>query len=136
MFVRLALLFTMVPLVELYLLIRVGAMIGVEATIAMVVGTGILGAWLARLQGLKVLKQVQASLEAGQVPTDAIVDGVLILVAAAVLLTPGLLTDAVGFVLLIPQGRRLVRGAVRRVMAKGQPGVDQSVIDVEWHREE
>jgi UPF0716 protein FxsA len=136
MFLRLALLFTIVPLVELYLLIQIGGMIGVEATIAIVVATGVLGAWLARMQGLKVIEKVQASLQNGQVPTDAIVDGLLILVAAAVLLTPGIITDGVGFMLLIPQGRRLVRTVVRRMMARGQPETDHDVIDVEWHREE
>ena len=137
MFVRLALLFTVVPLVELYLLIEVGRFIGVGATIAIVVLTGLLGAWLARLQGLKVLAEVRASLEAGQLPTDAIVDGLLILIAAAVLLTPGLITDSVGFLLLIPAGRRMVRGAVRKKMAGQQPASRvPDVIDVEWRREE
>jgi UPF0716 protein FxsA len=136
MFLRLALLFTIVPLVELYLLIQVGELIGVEATIAMVVGTGLLGAWLARMQGLKVLQRVLTSLQNGQVPTNAIVDGLLILVAAAVLLTPGLITDALGFFLLIPQGRRVVRSVVRRTMARRQPEAEHDVIDVEWHREE
>lgn len=136
MFVRLALLFTVVPLVELYLLIEVGRHIGVGATIAIVVLTGLLGAWLARLQGLAVVRQVQHSLAAGQIPTDAIVDGVLILLAAAVLLTPGLITDSVGFLLLIPAGRKLVRRTVRKKMAGQQPvdGVPD-VIDVNFRRE-
>jgi UPF0716 protein FxsA len=64
------------------------------------------------------------------------VDGLLILVAAAVLLTPGLITDALGFFLLIPQGRRVVRSVVRRMMARRQPETEHDVIDVEWHREE
>ena len=137
MFVRLALLFTIVPLVELYLLIEVGRFIGVGATIAIVVLTGLLGAWLARLQGLKVLAEVRASLEAGQLPTEAIIDGLLILIAAAVLLTPGLITDSVGFLLLIPAGRKTVRGAVRKKMSGQQPASHvPDVIDVEWRREE
>ena len=137
MFVRLALLFTIVPLVELYLLIEVGRFIGVQATIAIVVLTGLLGAWLARIQGLRVLRQVQASLGAGQLPTDAIVDGLLILIAAAVLLTPGLMTDSVGFLLLIPAGRKMVRKTVRKLLAgQQQAGVVPDVIDVEWRRED
>ena len=137
MFLRLALLFTIVPLVELYLLIEVGRIIGVQATIAIVVLTGLLGAWLARVQGLRVLGQVQASLKAGQLPTDAIVDGLLILIAAAVLLTPGLITDSVGFLLLIPAGRKMVRKVVRKSIV-GQRPADPvpDVIDVEWRRED
>ncbi len=137
MFLRLALLFTIVPLVELYLLIEVGRIIGVQATIVIVVLTGLLGAWLARVQGLRVLRQVQANLKAGQLPTDAIVDGLLILIAAAVLLTPGLITDSVGFLLLIPAGRKMVRKAVRKSIV-GQRPADPvpDVIDVEWRRED
>lgn len=137
MFVRLALLFTVVPLAELYLLIEVGRFIGVAATVLIVVLTGVLGAWLARRQGLAVFRQVQTSLAAGQLPTDAIVDGVLILVAGGVLLTPGLITDSLGFLLLIPAGRRQVRKLVRRMLAKRRPanGV-ADVIDVEWRRED
>jgi UPF0716 protein FxsA len=137
MFLRLALLFTVVPLVELYLLIEVGRLIGVGATIAIVVATGLLGAWLARLQGLAVVRQVRANLEAGEVPTEAIMDGLLILVAAAVLLTPGLITDALGFTLLIPAGRRLVRRLFARLVGwRGAGGRAPDVIDVEWRRDD
>lgn len=132
MFVRLAMLFILVPLVELYLLIQVGSLVGVEITIGIVVVTGLVGAWLARFQGLKVLNEVRASLSVGEMPADALIDGLLILVAGAVLLTPGLLTDALGFGLLIPRGRRIVRSLVRRRLPSQISGLDPTVIDVEW----
>ncbi len=132
MFVRLAMLFILVPLVELYLLIQVGSIVGVEVTIGIVVVTGLVGAWLARFQGLKVLREIRARLSVGEMPADALIDGLLILVAGAVLLTPGLLTDALGFGLLIPRGRRIVRSLVRRRLPSQVSGLDPNVIDVEW----
>ncbi len=132
MFVRLATLFILVPLLELYLLIQVGSHVGVEITIGIVVVTGLVGAWLARRQGLRVLREVQASLAVGDMPADALVDGLLILVAGAVLLTPGLLTDALGFALLIPGGRRVARRLIRRWLPTRITGLDPNVIDVEW----
>lgn len=132
MFVRLAMLFILVPLVELYLLIQVGSIVGVEVTIGIVVVTGLVGAWLARFQGLKVFHEIRASLSVGEMPADALIDGLLILVAGAVLLTPGLLTDALGFGLLIPRGRRIVRSLVRRRLPSQVSGLDPNVIDVEW----
>lgn len=127
MFFRLFLLFTLVPLVELGLLIKIGNFVGVLPTIALVVFTGALGAWLARSQGLKTLHRVQQEWAGGQIPTDALLDGMLILVAGAVLLTPGLLTDLAGFFLLTPFGRGKVRTAVtnyfRRRAQRAEPDV-------------
>jgi len=134
MFVRLLLLFTIVPLVELYLLVKLGTVIGVGPTIAIVLLTGILGAWLARVQGLSVVHRLGADLAEGRLPTDALIDGLLILVAGAVLLTPGLLTDAMGFALLVPQGRAAVRKLVVARFARRFKPVDPDVIDVDWRR--
>ena len=136
MFLRLFLLFTAVPLVELYLLIRIGRVIGVVPTIAIVVVTGALGAALARHQGLGVLRRLQEDLVAGRPPTGALVDGLLILVAAAMLLTPGLITDAVGFLLLVPAGRKVVRKAVSAALERRFVVRDPGVIDAEWRRED
>lgn len=133
-FLRLAVLFILVPLLELYLLIKLGSHIGGPATIAIVVVTGLIGAGLARSQGLKVMGEVRGSLAAGEMPADAIVDGLLILVAGAVLLTPGLLTDALGFFLLIPRGRRAVRSVARRWLAPAMR--PPNTIDAEWRRED
>jgi len=126
MFFRLLFLFTAVPIAELFLLLWIGERIGLLATLALVFGTGILGAALARTQGLKTFLEVQREFAAGRLPASALIDGLLILVAGAVLLTPGLLTDLCGFFLLVPPGRRLVRGVLRRWFEKkvrgGPPG--------------
>ena len=136
MFIRLLLLFTIVPLVELYLLIKLGSVVGVAPTVALVVFTGALGAWLARVQGLSVLKRLSTDFGEGRLPTDAVIDGLLILVAGAVLLTPGLLTDALGFLLLVPRSRAVVRKVVVARFARRFKPPDPDVIDVEWRREE
>jgi UPF0716 protein FxsA len=110
----LILLFITVPLIELWLLIWVGGQLGLMTTVALVIVTGILGATLARFEGLATLRRFQSRLAAGQLPHEDILDGLLILMAGAVLLTPGLLTDTVGFLLLVPP----VRGVVRRALGK------------------
>ena len=134
MFIRLLLLFTVVPIVELYLLIRLGTVIGVVPTVALVIVTGALGASLARWQGLGVIGRISEDLAQGRLPTDALIDGLLILIAGALLLTPGLITDALGFFLLVPQGRAVVRKAVARRLARRTVAGDHEVIDVEWRR--
>ncbi|MBN2296353.1 MAG: FxsA family protein [Pirellulales bacterium] len=106
---RLLILFTIVPLVELWLLISIGEVIGPFYTIAIILVTGVVGASLARWQGILCLQTVQRQIQAGQLPTDSLLDGLGILVAAALLITPGVLTDIVGFTLLIPSARRVVR---------------------------
>ena len=139
MFLRLLLLFTAVPLVELALLLWIGRRVGPLPTILLVVGTGTLGAWLARSEGLKAFYRVREEMAAGRLPAEALLDGLLILIAGAVLLTPGLLTDLAGFALLTPFGRRAVRRRVaermRRVLQ--QPGAPtQRVIVVERERDD
>lgn len=109
MFVRLLLLLTIVPLVELMILFRLAELITWSSTIALVVFTGILGAWLARREGLRALTRIQADLDKGVAPTGPVIDAVLILVAGIVLVTPGVLTDLCGFALLIAPIRRFVR---------------------------
>jgi len=108
LFFRLLLLFTTIPLIELALLVELGRYVGLPATIGLVLFTGVLGAWLAKSQGLATLGRVQADLQAGRMPTGALIEGLMILVAGAVLLTPGLLTDLFGFSLLTPWFRRAV----------------------------
>ncbi len=109
MFLRILLLLTIVPLVELFILFRIAEEFEWGPTIALVVLTGILGAWLARREGLKALKRIQDDLASGVAPTSAMVDGGLILIAGVVLVTPGVLTDLCGFALLIAPCRALVR---------------------------
>jgi len=108
MFLRLAALFILVPLAELALLVYVGTLIGVLYTILIVVATGLLGAFLAKHQGLVTLSRIRSNLERGIVPSYELLNGVLILMGGLLLLTPGLITDAVGFTLLIPQTRSII----------------------------
>ena len=131
MFLRLLLLFTVVPLIELFLLIWVGQAIGALATIVLVIVTGTLGAWLARSQGLRTLERVRQEWAGGQIPAAALVDGLLILVAGAVLLTPGILTDLAGFFLLVPQGRRQVAHRVADYFRRRTERLDSNVIIID-----
>lgn len=112
MLARLALLFVLVPAAELALLYWLAGYIGFWPEIALIVCTGLTGAALAKYQGAATLRRLRADAAAGRMPADAAIDGVLILVAGALLLTPGLMTDVVGFSLLIPGLRRqFKRGA-------------------------
>lgn len=112
------LLFTVGPLMELTLLYYVGVNIGWGWTVALVLLTGIVGAALARWQGIKAILRVQRRINRGQIPADELFDGVLILVAGIVLVTPGLLTDLMGFGLLVPPVRGLVKRTLRRWAAR------------------
>jgi UPF0716 protein FxsA len=111
---RLVLIFILVPLVDLILLLRVGQMLGFWATLWIVILMGMLGAALARHQGLQTLARINAALAVGQIPTAPLADGALILLAAALLITPGFLTDVSGLALLIPPVRRLLRSGLTR----------------------
>jgi len=109
MFGKLLLLFTLVPMTELYLLIKLGGVVGFPSTVALVALTGVIGVSLARNQGFLVISEIQSSLSKGQLPADSLVDGLLILLGGAMLLTPGLLTDITGFSFVIPGTRKIVR---------------------------
>ncbi len=123
MFARLALLFVVVPLLELMLLIQLGQWVGLWPTLLLVFGTGVVGAALARSQGVRTLAAFQRELAQGQMPGGPLMDGLAVLVGGAFLLTPGLLTDVAGFSLLIPTTRRWIRNAatarIRRMQEDG-----------------
>lgn len=116
MFGRLLILFIAVPMIELVLLLKVGSKIGLFPTIVVIVVTGIIGASLTRWQGTQTLAKYQEALSQGRIPHQELIDGLLILVAGAVLLTPGFLTDAAGFLLLIPGVRQLIRNRLSRTI--------------------
>lgn len=113
---KLFLAFTLIPLAELWLLITVGSYIGAWTTIGIVLLTGFAGAWLARLQGMATLARVQANMNQGIMPTEELIDGLLILVAGVVLLTPGFLTDILGLVLLFPPTRGPIKAWLKSKM--------------------
>ncbi|MCD0460411.1 FxsA family protein [Roseiconus lacunae] len=112
MLFRLLLLFIFVPLVELYLLLQLADATSAGATFLIVIATGVLGSYLAKREGLMAWQKFHAALGEGRVPSREIQDGLMIVFAAALLLTPGLITDAVGFLLLVPVGRDLLRKTV------------------------
>jgi len=109
MFFRLLLLFTLIPIVEVWLLFQMQGMMGWPKTLLLVLGTGMVGAWLAKLQGFLALNALRSEIMQGRMPTARIVDGVLILIAGVVLITPGILTDVAGIALLLPPVRSVVR---------------------------
>lgn len=102
-FVQIVFLFFLtIPFLEIYFLLKIGSIIGVFPTVLMVVFTAVLGAWLLRRQGLSTLQRFQNSLAQGQVPALEMIEGAILLVGGALLLTPGFFTDAIGFACLIP----------------------------------
>jgi UPF0716 protein FxsA len=120
---RLALLFVILPILELMLLIEVGQVFGLLPTLTLVLFTGITGAWLARAEGMRVFFQFQKELATGKLPGQAMLDGISVLVGGAFLLTPGIITDFVGFSLLFPPTRRWlqkrVQASLERQVADG-----------------
>jgi UPF0716 protein FxsA len=114
MFLKLFLAFTLVPFVEIYLLIKIGAQIGAFNTIVIVILTGLLGASLARVEGIKTMTKVRDSLNRGDLPAEEMLDAMLIFVAGVVLLTPGFLTDLTGLALLVPKARNWFKRWLRR----------------------
>ncbi|MFO8173745.1 MAG: FxsA family protein [Gemmatimonadota bacterium] len=115
---RLALLFVGVPLLELFILIQLGQVMGLWPTIGLVILTGLAGAALARLEGLRTLWRIQGELARGQLPGSALLDGLAILLGGALLLTPGILTDLVGFSFLLPPTRKFLLGRIRKSMER------------------
>ncbi len=113
-----------VPALEIWLLITAGKLIGAIPTIILIILTGVLGAWLAKYQGVSALRSAQQKMNSGQMPGDVIIDGLCILVGGVVLLTPGFITDAIGFALLLPPTRNLIKPsimrAIRNRMDRGQ----------------
>lgn len=121
---KLMLLFVLTPLVELAILIYLGTIIGALYTILIVVATGILGAFMARNQGFATLSRIRSNFERGIIPSNELFHGALILAGGLLLLTPGVITDIVGFAVLVPQTRRLIGrwilSLIRRRIEKGE----------------
>lgn len=140
MIFRLLLLFTLVPLIELTILIKIGSRIGAGTTIALVLLIGFIGAAVARHEGLRTIRGIQADMAAGRLPGDRLIDGLLILVGGILLITPGVITDIAGLLLFLPPIRAWVRTYLKRrlqtkitVMTPGfhGPRRDDDFIDVE-----
>ncbi len=105
---KLIALFILVPIAELYILLEIGRRIGVYLTIGIVIVTGIAGAYLVKHQGFNVLYKIKNQMNEGILPTDSLLEGLLILIGGIFLATPGIITDIIGFLLIIPQSRSIV----------------------------
>jgi len=106
MLLKLFLAFTLIPVAEIYVLIKIGGHIGAFNTVLMVILTAFAGAYLAQLQGMQTMLRIRANLQQGLMPKDEMVDAVIIFVAGIVLLTPGFITDLAGLLLLLPVTRK------------------------------
>jgi UPF0716 protein FxsA len=114
----LVLVFIVVPILELYVILKVGDAIGAVPTILLLVADSLLGSWLLRQQGRSVWARFNETLAAGRMPHREVLDGVLVIFGGAFLITPGFITDIVGIVLLIPPSRSLVRRIVARRLGR------------------
>ena len=116
-------LFLVMPIAEIYVLLTAGSHFGVLPVVAACVFTAILGGFLLRLQGLSALNKARLSISEGKVPVESAVDGVLLIVSAPFLMTPGFITDAAGFLLLVPAVRRMIgRYVLQRIKRKIERG--------------
>ena len=123
--------FIVIPILEFTLLIEIGRRLGTIDTLLLIFGTGILGAYLARLEGFRILYRIQRDISAGTIPGEQLFDGVLVLIAGLVLITPGLLTDIAGLLLLFPPTRypikRFIKNFIRRRVRNRISGQDMRI---------
>jgi UPF0716 protein FxsA len=139
LFKLLLLLFIAVPLIEIYLLIQVGAYIGALPTVGLVVLTALTGAFLVRIQGLATVAKIRRSMDQGELPAGSLTEGLILLTAGVLLLTPGFFTDTLGFICLIPRVRqRLVRLLIQHFFIRHvrQPESQPVVIEGEFREDD
>jgi UPF0716 protein FxsA len=118
MFLTLIILFTALPAAELFILIKLGQSFGLTRTFLLIIGTGIVGAYIAKMQGLAILQRIQEQTQKGLMPTDDMFDGALVLIGGVTLLTPGLITDILGFLFLLPLSRALIKRLIKKIFKK------------------
>lgn len=118
MFFYLFLLFSVVPVVEIAILIKIGSYIGVTNTIIIVVATAVVGAILVKIEGISVMFKIRSKFTQGVLPGAELIEGAMILVAGALLLTPGFTTDLLGFLLVFPISRKFIRKMLIRFIEK------------------
>ncbi|MCT4620856.1 MAG: FxsA family protein [Marinisporobacter sp.] len=114
MLMKLILLFTLVPLTELTLLMKLSGYIGVSYTVGIVLFTGVLGAYLAKSQGKEILFRIRYEMQQGNLPGEQLINGLCVLIGGAMLLTPGILTDLFGFILVIPVTREIIKIYIKK----------------------
>lgn len=110
--------FTLLPVIEIALLVELGKRIGTWWTVAFVIGTGLLGGVLLGIEGYGVFRRMQEEIKASRIPQDSIIDGVLVVVGSLLLISPGVLTDVTGVIFMFPPTRYLVRQGVKRWISK------------------
>lgn len=131
--------FILMPIVEIGVFIEVGGWIGLWATLAIVIATAVAGTWLLRLQGMATLARGRAALEKHVFPADALFDGLCLIFAGALLLTPGFVTDTVGLLLFLPPVRRWLHRLARRHLIRTgaawtwQTGPDGDIIEADYY---
>lgn len=130
-----------IPFAEIYLLLQIGGIVGVLPTILLVVFTAMLGAWLLRQQGFATFQRFQASLAQGVIPAYEMIEGPIILIGGVLLLTPGFITDMIGFACLIPSLRRriaqyVIENQLVQAGAPFQQAADKHVLEGEFRKEE
>lgn len=132
----LVLLFVLMPIVEMTLLIKVGAAIGALNTVALVLLTAVIGAFLLRQQGFRTLLNANLKVQAGQIPITEISEGLMLAVAGALLLTPGFVTDVIGFALLTPGLRQQIAKRIAEKLLAGSRSSVQSSFYYESRRDD
>jgi len=130
MLLRLILAFTLIPVAEIYLLIKLGGFIGALNTVLVVIATAVAGAYLARLEGTRTLMQIRHNLDRGLMPAEDMFDALLIFAAGVVLLTPGFITDAAGLLVLLPATRKLLKSWLKK---KFSEKISERHIDIHYH---
>jgi UPF0716 protein FxsA len=118
MFFKLFLIFVLVPITELAILIKVGSYIGIETTIIIVILTAIIGAYMVKMEGIGVMSRIQKNMQEGIFPADELINGMMILIAGALLLTPGFFTDIIGFILVFPVSRNILKNIAKPYIKK------------------
>jgi UPF0716 protein FxsA len=118
MFFKLFLLFTIIPVIELALLIKVGSFLGVFNTVLVVILTAVVGAYMVRSEGIGVMYRIQKSMQEGVFPEEELINGAMILVAGALLLTPGFFTDVLGFIMVFPVSRNIIKKYAKKHIKK------------------
>jgi len=118
MFFKLFLIFSLVPVIELVLLIKIGSYIGILNTVIIVILTALIGAYMVRLEGIGVMYRIQKNMQEGIFPGEELLNGAMILIAGALLLTPGFFTDVIGFLLVFPLSREFIKKIIKPYIKK------------------
>lgn len=126
----LALIFIVVPMIEIAVLVKIGTMIGFWPTLLLQIGSGVVGALLAKMEGLWIWRKIALELQSGRIPADELINAFLIFAAGIILVTPGLVTDFLAYLLLIPWTRNLFKKWLRKRFRKMARGGKKDYIDI------